>query len=795
MKSLPSILRRDVSTSLAIVVLFGLGIGLFVTVLGWIHGLLLPRLPFDEPEEIVAVTSRDLASGESSLEFSAADGVRWLSGTERFEATAAFSMFRAPVTDRDAGSRFWVAAEVTPSFFDIAGVAPRMGRTFDASDGGDVVIVGHRLWREQLGSEKDVLGRTVRVYDTPRTVIGVMPEGFRFPLDQQVWTPLRLDGDERGTVQLVGRLADGVTRERAGAEAAARLGSGDVGRRVALERYVAAHTDEAVRRGVVPLLVGAASLLLICWLDALALLVARNASRRREWAIRSALGATPARLGLRGLAEVAGLTLAASLLALGVADLGLHLSRRLSELNGLTGPSWVEVGLSPPVYLGLAALSLLTFLVGSWPALPSLGGRRDLRSALGSSPRTGMDRAEAWTARALVAGQVVVSVALVLLFLATGARVRALAAPEDAVPMAEIDVAKVSLLRAEGGEAVDPRSVFRHLRSELEHHPAIETVAFASYSPLRGAFPGRIATGAAAATPAGSGPRDDAWLVVSDEYFDAVDVELLAGRGLSAADPDGDPVAVVSRSFALSRFPAAGDDGNGGVHRALDRTLGRTLRIGDDPPRTIVGVVSDVPFVPNDPSADRSLVYVPMSQRPRPAMVTVLRRRAPRSAFGAADFSAALSRALPFAGGFGFRSLENELAETRGARLTLASLFGLFGLLALLVSSLGTLGVARMVSGRRRRSWAVRLAVGASRRRILGEVLVGGLAAVAAGGIVGLLLGGAILQRLGEAFHGASAVGFGVAAFGLQAVVALLALLQPALSASRVDPASLLREE
>lgn len=245
-------------------------------------------------------------------------------------------------------------------------------------------------------------------------------------------------------------------------------------------------------------------------------------------------------------------------------------------------------------------------------------------------------------------------------------------------------------------------------------------------------------------------------------------------------------MAVVSRSFARSRF-----GGEGGVQRAL----GADLRMGDEAPRTIVGVVEDVPFVPNDPAADRSLVYLPMSQRPRPAMVTALRRRAPGASVSPEDISAALSRAHPLAVGFGFRDLGSVLAETRGARLTLASLFGLFGLLALAVSSLGTLGVARMISRRRRRGWAVRRAVGATRRRILAEVLAGGLATVAVGGVFGLLLGGAILQRLGEALQTSSVVGYAILAFGLQAVVAVMALLQPAVAASRVDPASLLREE
>jgi putative ABC transport system permease protein len=703
-------------------------------------------------------------------------------------------------------------AEMTASGFDVARVPPLLGRPLLESDEAEgapaVLVIGHEEWRRTFGADRDIVGREVRLDGTPYTVVGVMPEGFRFPYNHGYWTALRSDPALHGPgegprVTIFGRLASGVSR--GAAEAELRV----VGTRLARE-FPAAYT--ALRPIVRPYaqvvldvheypawiiwtlqLFGALVLAAIA-VTVASLVYARTASRQAEIAVRTALGATRRRIITQLFVEALALSSLAAVIGLLIANFAFRQIVAINPQGSL--PYWIEPGLpvSTIAYaMGLAVFA--AFIVSIVPALAATGQR--LQSTLRQmGGATGLQLGRTWTA--LIVVQVAVAVTVVPPVIGIAWITYWESRAEPTFPVEEMLVLRLERDEAPAREALAAPSVeqagesFAETQAELIRRiaaePGVLGVAYASAPPRSGqrvrieVEGGATTTDAARVVALSTG--------VAPNYFDVFGAQMLAGRPFGAGDaPDG-AAAVVSRSF-VRRFLGDG--------AALGRRVRSTaIAAGDSvqPGRwlEIVGVVDDLYDESGEPEFQRPAIYIPTALGAAPVTVAIRTR--------AIDPDALVPRLWEIAGEVapGRPMTVAGPDELRGGDTSRAVRFSiiLVGLVTLSVLLLSSAGISAMMSfavTRRYREIGIRLALGASRRQVLQTIFSRAALQLALGLAVGLALT-ALLDRLsgGELMHGQQHVLVPMVA-ALVTAAGLLATAGPARQVLRARPMEALRQE
>ncbi|HVS16586.1 MAG TPA: ABC transporter permease, partial [Thermoanaerobaculia bacterium] len=369
--ALRSLLRRPGQSAVAFLVL-ALGIGLTTAMFAVVDGFLLSQLPFERSDRLVHL---ERLGAEPGRRTTVGDFLDWRAGQGSFEDLAAFATSSVALSDGERAERY-PGARISAHAFGLLRVVPALGRSFadddDRPGAALVILLGDAVWRGHFGADPAVVGRTVLVEGVPTTVVGVMPPGFAFPLRENVWLPLRPErnaaaGGEVATVDVFGRLRDGVTRERSAIETsllARQLAAAEDGETAAMQVAVVPYThafmggggrDLSIRLG---LAVGALVLLIAC-ANVANLLLARFAGRRREIALHAALGAGRRHAIARVLAEGLCLALPAGLAGLGLAALGLRLlETSIASAGQRDWPYWIELGLDGRTLLAAAILSL-----------------------------------------------------------------------------------------------------------------------------------------------------------------------------------------------------------------------------------------------------------------------------------------------------------------------------------------------------------------------------------------------------------------------------------------------------
>ncbi len=713
------------------------------------------------------------------------------------------------------------AGFVTGGFFPLLGVRPGLGRLI-ASDGTDAaeagaapVVLSDDLWRTRFGRDPSILGRRIRVGRGSYTVVGITPAGFRGPEPlhpTELWLPMGAaerelyDGDREafteqseGLVRVLGRLRPGVPERRVAAEAAGIVRGAYVayfGERFGDTRVVAALAP------IIPGLAGArggdaavalwlaavaAVVLLIACANVAGLLLVRAAERRREAAIRLALGATPWRLARLFLAEALVLAAAGGVLGLLLRQWGGSAVRAflLPQLDAAPGP------LDPRV-LGVATLVTLAtgILCGAAPGAHAW--RRDLAGAVaGARGRGGPARQRAQ--RALLVGQVALAVALVsgaAAFLTSWWHVRRL--PLGFAP-ARVLVGRMPL-DALGYDTPEETAAYERMLARVRALPRVREASLAVAPPFVARryaaveIPGVDRDAVRQASRVALGPELHA---VGPGFFRATGTRILRGRAFEAGDRAGArDVAIVNERIARTFWPA-GD------------ALGRCIRVhrpgppGAGPPCSrIVGIAADTRSVGLREAPDLQ-VYQPLAQRPDLAPTVLLVRTVGDPAALAAAARRAMQGAgpaLPFAD---VRPWSTYLdPETRPWRLG-ASMFTLFGAMALALAALGLYAVFSYAVSRRAPELGIRAALGARAADLLGLVVLDGLRLAAAGVVIGVALAlalGRLLAGLLLDVHAASPALLGAAAALVLAITAL-AVAVPGRGAARADPAQVMREE
>jgi putative ABC transport system permease protein len=788
-------LRRAPGFTLTAVLVLALGIGLVATVFSVLRSVVLRPLPFPGAERIVAIHSSH--PGRGLLEFSASvpDFLDWRAETGVFRAMTAWAGYEASATGMGEAERV-PAVAVTADYTAVTGVVPARGRWFApaefAAGGPRVAIIAHEAWTSRFGRDPAILGRQWILDGEPREIIGVMPPGFRFPVQRiDVWLPFRMPEDvatQRGAhyLTVAGRLADGATLE----SAAGRL----VALAARLERdYPRSNTgwtvllrplhEEVVRDArptLLLLMTGVGLLLLLACSNVANLVLVRSIRRSGEVAVRSALGAGRQRLVWHAVSEVLVLVGAGALAAVPVALLGTGLIRRIAPA-GVPRIEAVQLDL-PVLLVALGITALVAVLVSLTPARRIL--RADLRGALSGTRSVGGHRG---LHRWLVATETAVALALLAI---AGVLIKSKQRLESVDPGFDPSSTLVASVALPGTRYPSGDHLVRFqqtLLEQVEALPGVESAALIFGLPLTGF--GWSGSFVIDSVPVPDHVTQSAQLrIVSRDYFATQGVSIREGRGFGTADRrDSRRVLVVSETAMRRYWP----DG-----KPLGHWVRMGVRPGDDRPEgEIVGVVADLREDGLDREA-RPIVYALSDQVAVDEVSLVVRTRIAPLALApeVRRTLAALDPDLPLSG---VRTMESVVRDATAPQRFRTWLMGFFAALAAGLAGLGVYGVIAHIVAQRTRELGLRRALGATDRQVTREVVRSGMRDAGLGAVAGLALGWLITRQLSALLYqvgpGDPLVLGGAAALFLG--IALIACWIPARRAIKADPALVLRGE
>ena len=794
------LLARSKGFAAVAILTLALGIGANVAVFSIVDATLLRPLPYRDPQRLVQILDRDTRSkGPSKLFGSHEDFREYKDHARSLEdvAAATWALRDQTLTSRGP-ARNVMAVPVTESFFRMLGVRPMLGRTFAPDDlaRGCSVVLTHSFWTNTLGGDAAIVGHSLTLDRHSCVVLGVMPAGFAFyPNATQLWT-LLTPGFQPSPADIpmlsFARLKPGVTAGQAQTELSAlhsALHQSD-----GKERWLDISVDDLQQaftwltgrtlRATLWILLGAVVLVLLvaCW-NVAGLLLGRGFTRRRELAVRAALGGGRGRLFAQLLAE--GLVLSGAGGALGVA-LSFWLVRWYRAVNPVDLPPGADIHVSLPVLAFAAAASIAATLVfGVAPAWQA--SRVDLNEALKSGGR-GMTGGRHRLGRLLVAAEMAGSVLLLAgagLLMESVLRMRT--APLGFEP-AHVFRARIAL----GTEHYDaPQRVrfYDALLSSLSAVPGIESAALASALP-----PGMAGSALAVQiegkpeVPASRAVHDVSQQAVSPGYLQTMRVALLAGRDLDGRDRQGSlPVVLVNQALAAKYFPG-------------ENPIGRQIRTGGrEPWNTVVGVVA---------TEARTTVYQEMGWVNTPVIYRPVAQVAPqaetiavRAASDAVPVEAAIRRTVaaldPQLAVEQVQPIADDLAKILAYPRFRAVVLASFAVFALLLAAIGLEGVLAQMVAQRTQEVGVRMALGARPAAIVRLIAFEGGLPVLAGLGIGLLGAGTlgrVLQSLLYRARPTDPVILGAISLVLLAVAAL-AIVLPARRAARTDPMTALRSE
>jgi putative ABC transport system permease protein len=772
-----------------------LGIGFTTATFTVVYAVLFKPLPYTEPSQLVRLIERNLPRFP---QFSVSPGhyLFWRDHATAFEAIGAWTGNSLTLEAENHDPERVRADRVTANLFPLLGVAPALGRVFEERDDRDgaspVVLLSYGAWQRRFGRQRDVVGQTVRVNRRPVTIIGVMPADFVFPsAETEMWVPMALSATERANfgshyMSAVGRLRSGITLERADQDmklVSRRLieaNPGSAGWEVLLFD-MREHMVREARTALYVLLGAVALVLLIACANVANLLLVRGAARRRELAIRTAIGATRTRLVAHLLTEQIALAALSGIAGILVAG---WILRGLLQMVPDALPRQLEIRLDGSVLASSLLLSTLTLLMfGLYPALQ--GSRPDLRSVLAAGGRQGAGAPARRIRTALVMAEMALAT---LLLIGAGLLLRSFVNLTEVSPGFTPDHAVVAAvsLPADKYPPGEPRErFFGELLERITALPDVSAAGIAMPMPMVTDYNSWFEIEGEPESP--DGRPLTLFYAASPGYFKAMGIPVLAGRGLTDEDRrGGHRVIVINQTLADRHFRGADP-------------IGRRMKVGqgNDDWREIVGVAGNVKQYGLD-DADVPQVYECYLQHPYFAGFSlVVRTRTGDPTLVVTPVRAilrSLDPAVPLAR---VRTLEAMVGATVRPQRFSTALIGVFSGAALLLAAIGVYSVMAHASALRTQEFAIRIAHGAKRSDILRLVLRDALAMSASGmaaGVVAAWFLGRLIESLlfgvtaGDPFTFAGVL-------ALLTVVAVCASAVPAFRATRVDPLVALRAE
>ncbi len=818
------LLFRDKTFCFLAVLVLGLGIGAATTQFTVVNGIVLRGLSFPHSEQLMSVGFLDPKASDQNNNF----GLGFIPTAQDYEdlksAQQSFAMMAGYLNGSTINVSYknnpqrYTGGYVTEDFFKILGVSPILGRDFTAEDnkpGSEkVAILGHEIWKRDFNGDPNIIGQSVRMNGKAATIIGVMPPNFKFPVSEELWTPLynQFPPIPRGELRIaannsapavMGRLKPGVTLDQVNAEFIA------LARRLAQEypktnqNFTSASVQPLLNSMVGPqfrqtvwaMLAAVILVLLIACVNVMNMQFGRVALRAKELAIRGALGATRWRLVRQMLTEsfvVAGLgAVAGILLAFWAVDMFTRATGALS--NPL--PYWIQFTIDARVLAFTVGVTLVaTIASGLLPALISAHG--NAAEIMKESGRGNTSRLANIIMRVLVVGQIALTAALLIAATLQIKSIRNQLKLDYGYDENAVYTARMALL--EGAYTEDGRrEFFKRAVRELRTNPQFDGAALTDRLQMTFAGGGQYEVDGQNYVTDRDRPRGN-FESVSDNYFSTLGLKILEGRDFTMDDADSkQPVAIVNASFSRKYW------GN-------QSALGHQVRIFNpgqpQPWRTVVGVVPDTLMQgPFDQQTDNSGFYMPLlGAQPATQFCTIIVR--PRAGQSAETLGPALSKAVA--------QLDSDLpiyfpgtparlhnAFLGGSRI-IANLFVIFGAVAFVLSAVGLYGVMSFSVNQRTQEFGIRMALGADAPRIFRMVMQQGAWQLVIGLVLGaggaaLLLGVLAAAALRNILFKVNALDptiyFAVA--GLLTLVAAASCFIPARRATRVDPVAALRYE
>ena len=800
-------LRRKPSFTASVVLTLAIGIGGTTAIFAAVNAVLLRPLPYPDPDRIVQVFKTQLrAPDRIGGTTTPPDFTDWRRDNSVFAEVAAllqstYAMTGGGVAERIAG------ASVTSGFFTVMGAPARHGRAMtvadDAAGSPDVVVLGHDIWTVRFGGDPGVIGRRIMLDGVPREVIGVMPPGFNYPLQSQIWVPLRFSAKDLETqrgahyLEAVARLKPDSSIEQA------RANMRTIASRLA-EQYPSTNRNSSasvhplrdavvgsVRESLFVLLGAVGLVLLIVCVNVAGLVLVRGVSRGRELAVRVAVGADRSRL-------IRGLLVESLILAMGGCIAGLALAswatRAIASLDPSTGvPMLDQTRLDVTVMAFALAISAgAALLFGTMPAwhasaLPNVAQR--IREEGGSS--TSDPRRQRMRSVLIVAETMLAVVLLVGAGLLTRSFARLLAV-DLGINGERVQTFSLSLPDAKYETPAQRAEFMRELLLRVEARSDVESAAAIFGLPLTN-FNYTISTSTLDGLRLSDDEQDRLSLqvrVVTPDYFRTLGIPVLRGRPFSGGDNLGsEPVAILNATAAALLFPD-----KDAIGRQV--TLGTRMGQGGRPAGgSVVGIARD--SHDHGPAVRvRPMIYVAFAQMPVDSFAVAVRGRGEASALvePLRAIVNEIDRDLPV---YRVRSMDQIAANAVAQPRLYTVLIACFALTAMLLSAIGLYGVLAYAVGQRTREIGIRLALGAKRGEVLRMVILqAGRLAVAG---VGLGLGAAVLASRvlrSQLFEIAPTdlLTYATVGAGLL-VVALVASWVPARRASRIDPLVALRHD
>jgi len=786
-------MRRRAGYTAIILLTLGLGIGATVALFSVVSDLLLKPLPYPEADRIHVFWSDYDWRGEEY------DFVRQRPGV--FQHLAAFSTNGAPYrpnTNGADGARLLPFVVATSTLFDVLGTRPMLGRPFDAAEdrpgAPPVIVISYGMWKTDLGGERRVIGHRIMLDGEPVTVVGVMPRGFYFPTpDIRAWRPLALDPKSpmytSGYLTLIGRTGAGVPP--ALIESDVRRIARALGTRftypVAWDKTrnpyvlpVRTYLLGDVRDPLVLLLAAATLLLGIACANAASLILARTSDRGGEMAMRRALGAGQWRLARQVLAESLVLAAAAAVLGVAVATAGFRaLVAVLPLAHGFAG----TVAIGWATFASAFVLALLIALLGS--AAP-------IRRLVGSGAAVSRERSEEGLRRGTrrIHGALIVSQVAFAVLLVVGATL--LIRSVDNLRSVDMGfdphgVSTFTLVTSDNMTQASETRFFDAVLARVSALPGVRAAGLTNRLALRDeGYQGPMGIEGRPDLDGKNRPNS-LYRTVTPGLFAAMGMRVIDGRGIDSTDVMGSmPVTVISESFARRMWPGQSAIGKH-IYSGWSGKMVALTVVGVARETRMTTVTGDLPFTMFVPRAQQATnsggVLVVRSSTPPASLMPAVQR-----AIAEIDPQVAVARV---------ETMDEVVAAALAEPLRLRFFLTVFAAIALVLGTIGVYGVVSYAASRRRAEFAIRMALGATPKRVLGEVVERGLVPVVGGVAIGIGAAVAVSGLLHRFLFGLGAtdpVSLGAAA-GVLTAAGVVAALVPAVRAGRTSPAEALRAD
>lgn len=807
------LLVKDKWFTLVACVALALGIGVNATVFTFVNAVLIRGLPFDEPDRIMALSSYDPVRSRD-LPVSYLDFKDWSAATKTFRGLAAFTGTTMNLSDEGRAPERFSGSYVSGNAFGLIGQAPLLGRDFHPEDdrpgAAPVVLLGHGVWQNRYGRDPSLVGRTIRVNDVPSVVVGVMPEGFKFPMNADVWQPLatiaNLEEQKRNarSFQVFGRLVPDIPVAQASAEMLA------IGQRLAqdhpdtnkdiqpkVQTFNQRFNGGPIRAVFLSLMGAVGFVLLIACANVANLLLARSAQRSREISVRVSLGANRWRIVRQLLVESVLLAIISGMLGLALANVGIRLFDAATQDVGK--PYWIQFTMDGTVVAFFAAVCLGTgILFGLAPALHV--ARTDVNEVLKEGGRSGSAgiRVRRWSG-VLVIGELALTLALLA---GAGFMVRnflTMYRMDLGIDTSRLLAMSLALPERKYPSIEQRLAFYDRLEERLRSNPRFRAVSVASNLPMQGGFPRRLAVEGRPERP-GEQPPTVTMLTIDPHYFETIGLPLLRGRGFTPTDGSpGQESAIINTRFAQMHFP---------TEEPIGRRITLTIDLaGGAPPAggipvavtaTIVGITPNVRQRNFQEAETDPVAYLPYRMDPRGFMSLIARSDGDPNALTPLlrEEVRAVDADLPL---FNIRTMDQNLAQVRWPFRIFGTMFAIFAGIALVLSAVGLYAVTAYSVTQRTSEIGVRIALGAQSTEVMSLFLRRAFFHLA----IGLTLGLAGAFGVGKIFESTQLlvqttaqdpVTIGTIAM-LLAVVAVAACLWPARRATQLDPVLALRRE